>query len=171
MLFRTGFYAISVGDVVICDTSPTMWHVSMMQCTKRLPSKVLDSFGVGCDPRGLYSESVNERMAYEGPPWANPHDRLDEIRRQSHMAIAAKIDADIALLEVSRKNIRRWAGQMGRMPAAYAEWLEVLERPWPEIRHILVSPDENSVRMRQSTPFSGILSQRERLTIRGTVGA
>lgn len=91
-----------------------------------------------------------------GPPWANPHDRLDEIRRRTHIAIAAKIDADGDLLEVPRRNIRRWAEQMGRMPRAYGEWLEALDRPWPEIRQILVSPDENSVRMRQSTPFSGI---------------
>ena len=104
-----------------------------------------------------------------GPPWANPHDRLDEIRRRTHIAIAAKIDAD--LVEVPRRNIRRWAEQMGRMPCAYGEWLEALDRPWPEIRRILVSSDENSVQMRQSTPFSGILSQRERLAIRGTVGA
>ena len=106
-----------------------------------------------------------------GPPWANPHDRLDEIRRQTHIAIAAKIDLDPSLLELPRRNIHRWAEQMGRMPAAYAEWLEALDRPWPAVRHILVSLDENSVRMRQSTPFSGILSQRERLAIRGTVPA
>ena len=114
---------------------------------------------------------MDERTTHEGLPWANPHDRLDEIRRRAHIAIAAKIDVDPALLEVPRQNIHRWARHMGRMPAAYAEWLEALERSWPEIRHILVSPDENSVRMRQSTPFSGILSQRERLAIRGTVGA
>ena len=106
-----------------------------------------------------------------GSPWANPHDRLDEIRRQTHIAIAKRIDADPALLDVPRRNIQRWARKMGRMPAAYAEWLDALDRPWPEVRHILVSSDENAVRMRQSTPFSGILSQRERLMIRGTVGA
>ena len=114
---------------------------------------------------------MSQRTPHEGAPWANPHDRLDEIRRQTHMAIAERIDADPALLEVPRANIRRWTRHMGRMPAAYAEWLETLDRPWPEIRHILVSPDENSVRMRQSTPFSGILTQRERLAIRATVGA
>lgn len=121
--------------------------------------------------RGAYNPRVSERTTHEGPRWANPHDRLDEIRRRTHVAIATKIDADPALLDVPRRNIHRWAEHMGRMPSAYAEWLETLDRPWPEIRHILVSPDENSVRMRQSTPFSGILSQRERLTIRGTVGA
>lgn len=39
-----------------------------------------------------------------GPRWANPHDRLDEIRRRTHIAIAAKIDADADLLEVPRRN-------------------------------------------------------------------
>lgn len=120
---------------------------------------------------GFTIRRVNEKTPYQSPPWANPHDRLDEIRRRTHIAIATKIDADPSLLEVPRGNIRRWAGRMGRVPAAYAEWLRALDRPWPEIRHILVSSDENSVRMRQSTPFSGILSQQERLAIRGTVGA
>ena len=103
--------------------------------------------------------------------WDNDHDRLDEIRRQCHIAIAAKIDADPTLLAVPKRNIRRWAEQAGGTPPALAEWLGVIERPWPEIRRILVSSDENAIRLRQSTPFAGILSQRERYEIRGTVPA
>lgn len=103
--------------------------------------------------------------------WANDHDRLDEIRRQCHIAIAAKIDADPTLLAVPKQNIQRWAEQTGKTPPALAEWLDVLDRPWPDIRVILVSPEENATRLRQSTPFTGILSQRERYVIRGTVPA
>lgn len=105
-----------------------------------------------------------------GPPWGNPHDRLDEIRRRLHVAIAEKIDADPTLLEVPRQNIQRWARSRGRVDPAYAEWSETLERPWPEVRHILVSSDQNSTRMRQSTPFVGLLTQEESFEIRGAVG-
>lgn len=104
-------------------------------------------------------------------PWANDHDRLDERRRQAHIAIANKIDADLSLLDVPRRNISRWAERMGYMPPAYEEWLSILERPWPEIRHILVSPRENPTRLRQSTPFAGILTPRERACMYGQVAA
>ena len=107
-----------------------------------------------------------------GPPWNNPHDRLDEIRRQCHIAIAAKIDADPSLLKVPIENIHRWERQAGYRPPANDEWLEILEsRSWPEVRHILVSSDENSTRLRQSTPFTRILTQRERYRIRAAVPA
>lgn len=103
--------------------------------------------------------------------WSNDHDRLDEIRRRTHLAIAAKIDADPALLEVPRQNIERWTKLAGYMQPAYAEWLGILERPWPEVRWLLVADDENSKRLRQSTPFVGVLSPWERRTIHESVPA
>ena len=113
----------------------------------------------------------NRAMTAPVTRWDNDHDRLDEIRRQCHIAIAAKIDADRTLLAVPKRNILRWAEQTGTTPPALAEWSGVLDRPWPEIRRILVSSDDNATRLRQSTPFTGILSQRERYEIRGTVPA
>ena len=103
--------------------------------------------------------------------WDNDHDRLDGIRRRCHIAIAAKVDADPTLLAVPKWNILRWADQTGKTPPALVEWLGILDRPWPEIRRVLVSSDENARRLRQSTPFTGILTQRERYEIRGTVPA
>ena len=122
--------------------------------------------GVGVNP------PIIEIMNPPPPPaWANDHDRLDEIRRRTHVAIAAKIDADPELLQVPQRNIRRWARLWGYMHPAYAEWLEILERPWPEVRRMLVADDENAKRLRQSTPFPGILSPWERKTIRESVPA
>lgn len=103
--------------------------------------------------------------------WSNDHDRLDEIRLQTHLAIAAKIDADPALLDLPRRNIQRWTELHGYLHPAYAEWLDVLDRPWPELRRLLVAQDENSKRLRQSTPFVGVLSPRERRTIHESVPA
>lgn len=103
--------------------------------------------------------------------WANDHDRLDEIRRQTHIAIAAKIDADPALLNVPQQNIERWTKLWGYLHPAYAEWLQILERPWPDVRRLLVADDENSKRLRQSTPFVGLLTPWERRTIHESVPA
>ena len=101
--------------------------------------------------------------------WANDHDRLDEIRRQTHIAIAAKIDEDRSLLDLPKRNIHRWANQAGYMHGAYAEWLAFLDKPWPEIRSVLVADDEDAKRLRQSSPFTGILSPWERRAIRESV--
>jgi len=104
-----------------------------------------------------------------GPPWGNPHDRLDEIRRRTHVALAARVAAALPLLEVPRGNIHRWAGQAGYMQTAHAEWLEILEKPWPEVRRLMVATDENSTRLRQSSPFTGIPSPWERKAIHEAV--
>lgn len=103
--------------------------------------------------------------------WSNDHDRLDEMRRRTHLAIAARIDADPALLDLPQRNIRRWTKLWGYLHPAYAEWLAILERPWPEVRRLLVADDENSKRLRQSTPFVGVLSAQERRTIHESVPA
>ena len=41
-------------------------------------------------------------MTAPATQWDNDHDRLDEIRRQCHIAIVAKIDADPTLLAVPK---------------------------------------------------------------------
>lgn len=111
------------------------------------------------------------RQAYSrGMVWRNDHDRLDERRRRTHQAIVQKIDADPSLLAVPGKNIERWVRWSGYVPAVYAEWRGLLDRPWQEIRTILLSTDETAVRLRQSTPFVGILSQAERRAIYEQVG-
>ena len=71
-------------------------------------------------------------------------------------AIVGKIDHDTSLLE----GVRDWASR--RDAAAYREWCQILERPWPEIRAVLLDPGEEGKRLRQSSPFVGILTPRER---------
>ena len=97
--------------------------------------------------------------------WNNPHDRLDDIRRRVHVAIAAKIDADPALLDVPRRNIQRWTKLWGYLHPADAERLGILERPWPQVRRPVVADDENPKRSRPSTPSVGEFSSWERRTI------
>jgi hypothetical protein len=92
------------------------------------------------------------------------HDGID--RRSLEMArrIVAKIDADPARagLEHARDVCRRWVAK-GNVPAR--EWMPILERPWPEIRAILLDDSEEGRRLRQSDPFCGILTPVERWEI------
>jgi len=41
----------------------------------------------------------------------------------------------------------------------------ILQRPWPEIRNILLNESEEGTRLRQSDPFCGILTPAERWEI------
>jgi hypothetical protein len=78
--------------------------------------------------------------------------------------IVAKIDADPGRegLDHVLRVCERWV-ERGNVPAM--EWLEILRRPWPEIRAILLDDSEESQRLRQNDPFCGILTPRERWEI------
>ena len=78
--------------------------------------------------------------------------------------IVAKIDLDPsrAGLDRARAVCARWVGQ-GNVPAR--EWVTILERPWPDIRSILLDESEEGNRLRQNDPFCGILTPVERWEI------
>jgi hypothetical protein len=92
------------------------------------------------------------------------HDCID--RRSLTMArrIAATIDRDPTRqgLEHAREVCARWV-EKGNVPAK--EWLAILQRPWPEIRSILLDDSEEGRRLWQNDPFCGILTPVERWEI------
>ena len=92
------------------------------------------------------------------------HDAIDNRSLTMARRIAAKIDRDPARegLEHARKVCARWVGQ-GNVPAK--EWMAILQRPWPEIRGILLDDSEEGRRLRQNDPFCGILTPAERWEI------
>ena len=80
-----------------------------------------------------------------------------------HCLIAQKIAADPSLLELARRNVESWIARYGDgPPRALEEWRAILRRPWPEIAAILTDAGETATRLRQSSPFAGVLSQAER---------
>ncbi len=78
--------------------------------------------------------------------------------------IVAKIDADPERrgLAHAKRVCERWVAQ-GIVSAR--EWLPLLERPWEEIRAILLDESDEGQRLRQTDPFCGILSPQERWEI------
>jgi hypothetical protein len=80
-----------------------------------------------------------------------------------HCLIASKIAAKPALLDVARRNLATWRARYGdSAPRALEEWLEILDRPWPVIAALITDPGESATRLRQSSPFAGVLTAAER---------
>ena len=98
----------------------------------------------------------------------DPKTRLNLIRLRSHRLIAQKIDADRSFLEIPQRNLDRWRELRGENCPASAEWRELLKQPWEQIRTLIVSDTEESSRLRQSSPFTGIISPWERRRIHET---
>ncbi len=93
------------------------------------------------------------------------HQQIDQRSLALAKAIVEKIDRDPARtgLEKARATCYRWFRQ--RPVPAIREWLQILERPWEEIRGVLLDETEEGQRLRQSDPFCGILTAQERWAI------
>ena len=83
---------------------------------------------------------------------------------EMHRLIATKLEADPSLVERARSNISRWKNQRVERPA-YSEWEEILSSGLDRVLHVLTSEDQESARLRSSTPFTGILSDAERIQL------
>jgi hypothetical protein len=100
------------------------------------------------------------------------HRRLEARSLAMHAVIASKIERDPALLAVPQNNIERWSARWGGdAPAWLYEWKEVLKQPWSRVAALITEPSERAARLRQSSPFAGVLSNEERRRIYETFRA
>ena len=92
------------------------------------------------------------------------HQQIDRRSLALARAIAEKVDRDPQRgLRIARDNCRRWLEQYDS--PVNREWWEILQQPWEQIREILLGESDNSRRLRQSSPFAGVLTPRERWAI------
>ena len=93
------------------------------------------------------------------------HEVLDEISLELGRRVAARLRAAPGLLQVARDNLARWLGQNPNSPAlvrCYSEWQRLLaERPLDEICRILEADGQENRRLRQNSPFAGVLKPSE----------
>jgi len=91
------------------------------------------------------------------------HRILDARSLAMHCKIVQKISRDPTLLGKAKANLLRWSAKDGGpKPRHLREWQEILEKPWPAIAEMMTTMSEDATRLRSSSPFAGILNEKER---------
>lgn len=109
---------------------------------------------------GKWRNELGDAIVGEG------HPHID--RRSLEMArlIVEKIDADPSLFQVAHENLQRWSRvRGGALPRCREEWKALLNRPWSQIRGILLDESDEGQRLRSAHPFAGLVSEKERRRI------
>ncbi len=96
--------------------------------------------------------------------------RIEERSIALHRAVAERIRGNPKLMEEAIINLQRYLKQSfsdSRRPvSSLVEWQELLEnQSLEEILDFMVSDSERARRLRQSSPFAGILTPQERWRI------
>lgn len=63
----------------------------------------------------------------------------------------------------AKSNIKKWSANQHEK--YHDEWLTILDGSLNDILEVLNGEDQNSIRLRSSSPFAGIISQKERWNI------
>jgi len=89
----------------------------------------------------------------------NPHAEIDRANLEHDRATAAALRRHPKLIEIARDNLTRWLGQDGEAAhPALVVWKDILFFLRPEqIADFLESETPKASRLRQSSPFIGIL--------------
>jgi hypothetical protein len=98
----------------------------------------------------------------------NTQTRIEKQVAALHAAIASRIcGGDMFPIKRARENLQRWRVQFGgELPPAYVEWVDLLETTdTSRIVDVLLGRDEDAVRRRSNSPFTGVLNNAERLEI------
>jgi hypothetical protein len=103
------------------------------------------------------------RAGGDGPPTGH---RTAELRGLAyHRAIAERLDD--ALIADALVQLRRWHDE-GRIHPRYADrWAALLTGPRGQLVEALRADDEHAAALRQSSPFAGMLDERERRALLG----
>ena len=98
------------------------------------------------------------------------HIRIEERSIALHRAIAERIRTNPRLMEKARENLQKYLDQFAQenrpLPKSLSEWQDILtNRSLEAVLAFLVSSGETAGRLRQSSPFAGILTPKERWKI------
>lgn len=92
------------------------------------------------------------------------HSELDEVSLALAQCVAERLRAQPELVELARNNLARWSRQNASSKSllrCYAEWSGILSLPVEAICAQLVAETEQGQRLRQNSPFAGVLSPAE----------
>jgi hypothetical protein len=129
----------------------------------RIEPVILEShrYAERLDPRRLLE--VDDDEDDQQAAIVDRHRRADRRSLAYHRAVAKRLRRP--MVDNARRQIWQWQRE-GRIDDRYATtWLDILNRPVPEVRRAL-SADTPSMRdLRQSSPFAGALTEAERRKI------
>jgi hypothetical protein len=107
---------------------------------------------------------VADRM-HVGPANSDHH-RLDARSLAMHCLVAQKLLTNPGLIAQAHSTLARWRAQAVKpVPSYFLEWGRVLEGAPQEIAAFLASTCEDATRLRQSSPFTNVLTTEERASI------
>lgn len=94
------------------------------------------------------------------------HRLIDERSLAFDRLVAEKLQRRPELLEKARANLARWLEDgSARSRPGLVEWQRILDGPLEDVLAQLAATDERATRLRQSSPFCGIMTEDERLGI------
>lgn len=100
------------------------------------------------------------------------HELHDSISLEISRQVAARLRESPAVLDVARANLDRWSRRNADVPGllrCYEEWRKILDQPASEICELLGSESEEAQRLRQNSPFAGVLTPAEVWSIKSRV--
>jgi antitoxin component of MazEF toxin-antitoxin module len=119
-----------------------------------LPKSALAGWGVG-EGDTLELSQIGIR-----PSGGSSHPKLDELKRSLSLAVIRSCTPQ-EIRAQSLANLYRWKSQ-GMWVSAYEEWAAILEKGDDgALFAAMLGRDDNSVRLRQSMPYVGLLSEAE----------
>jgi hypothetical protein len=108
---------------------------------------------------------LSEQRRWVSPPGSmapfSDHTLHDIRSLAMHAVIAQKLLRQPRLVKVAQRNLVRWLAANPEA-AAFHEWASILSRPLPDILALITSTSEEATRLRQSSPFAGVLGPAER---------
>jgi len=92
------------------------------------------------------------------------HAYHDAVSLELARRAADRLDEHPERIALARDNLRRWMernASAAGLVRCYQEWLAILDRPVDEIQAILLAETDEGQRLRQSSPFAGVVPFRE----------
>jgi hypothetical protein len=92
----------------------------------------------------------------------NPHAQIDTENRERDRRLAALIRRNPEVIASARRNLEDWAARWGKLTPAWEEWAELLRMLSPaQVADFLECTTPKANRLRQSSPFLGVLEETE----------
>ena len=90
------------------------------------------------------------------------HQRLDQRSLAFHRLISERVRKQPRLLDIARDNVARWQKRPAAGSTYLVEWERILASGMENSLSAATEESENGDRLRQSSPFAGLISPRER---------